>query len=86
MEEHLPHKLTLSDGSRLTVTAVTEVAAFDDTAALLRTPLGDLVIQGENLQLKTLSSEGGQTVIEGTVTAMFYEQTKKSGFFRRLVK
>lgn len=86
MEEHLPHKLTLSEGSRLTVSAVTEVVSFDDTAAILHTPLGRLTVQGENMQLKTLSSEGGQTVIEGTVTALSYDQSKPGGFWSRLLK
>ena len=37
---HLPHKLTLNDRSSLTMTGVTEVVSFDDSAVVLRTELG----------------------------------------------
>lgn len=86
MDLPMPHKLTLSEGSRLTVTAVTEVVSFDENEAILHTPLGPLIVQGEHMQLKTLSSEGGQTAIEGTVTALYYDQSKKGGFLSRLFK
>ena len=86
MDLPLPHKLTLREGTCLTVTGVTEVLSFDDTAALVRTPLGLLTIHGENLQLKTLSADGGQTLIEGTVTALVYDQPKKSGLLSRLLR
>ena len=39
-ELQLPHKLTLQERSRLTVTGVTEVVSFDDTAVVLHTVLG----------------------------------------------
>ena len=42
------------------MTGVTEVVSFEDTAVVLQTALGDLVVQGHGLQLKTLSVEGGQ--------------------------
>ena len=54
-----PHKLTLNERKELTMTGVNEVVSFDDTAVVLRTGLGDLVIQGHDLHLKTLSLEGG---------------------------
>lgn len=82
----LSHKLTLLEGSKLTVTGVTEVLSFDDTYACLQTPLGRLTVQGEQLQLKTLSPDGGQVILDGAVTALFYQQNKKGGFFSRLLK
>ena len=39
-ERHLPHKLTLSERKSLTMTGVTEVVSFDETAVVLRTSLG----------------------------------------------
>lgn len=86
MDIPLSHKLTLSEGTKLTVTGVTEVIRFDDTSAEVRTPLGILTVHGEDLQLKTLSSDGGQTLIEGTVTALVYDQPKKSGLLGRLLR
>ncbi len=81
----LPHRLTLNERRQLTMTGVSEVVSFDDTAVILRTELGMLTIQGQQLQLKTLSLEGGQVAVEGTVSALVYEEPRqKAGFFGRL--
>ena len=75
----LPHKLVLNERSGLTMTGVTEVISFDEGAVVLRTQLGNLVIHGKQLQLKTLSVEGGQVAVDGHVTAMIYEEPKPAG-------
>ena len=81
----LPHKLTLNQRKSLTMDGVTEVVSFDDTAVVLRTALGMLSVHGEELQLKTLSLDGGQVAVEGTVTALIYEEPRQAGWFRRLL-
>ena len=80
-----PHRLTLNDRRQLTVTGVTEVVSFDENAVLLRTELGELLVQGNGLQLRQLSLEGGQVAVDGTVTAMSYEEPRPAGWFRRLM-
>jgi sporulation protein YabP len=75
----LPHKLVLNERKLLTVTGVTEVVSFDDTSVLLRTSLGNLMIQGKELQLKTLSLDGGQVAVDGTICAMVYEEPRANG-------
>lgn len=75
----LPHKLTLSERNKLTTTGVTEVVSFDETTVILRTTLGTMVVQGRDLQLKNLSLEGGQVAVEGTVSAVTYEEPRQSG-------
>lgn len=70
------HKLNLTDRKKLTMTGVTEVVSFDDAAVVLQTQLGTLVIQGSELQLKTLSLEGGQVEVTGTVSALSYEEPR----------
>jgi len=82
----LPHKLTLNERRQLTMTGVSEVVSFDDTTVILRTQLGTLNIHGKDLQLKTLSLDGGQVAVDGTVAALVYEEPKASGgFLRRLL-
>lgn len=78
-QENMPHSLTLKERAKLTLTGVTEVVSFDDTAVVLRTGLGTLVVQGRDLQLKTLSVEGGQVEVDGTVAAMLYEESRQPG-------
>lgn len=85
-KQALPHKLTLQDREKLTMTGVSEVVGFDDTAVTLRTGLGMLTIQGSQLKLRQLSEEGGQLAIEGKVTALSYEEPRAAGFWRRLFR
>ena len=72
----LPHKLTLNERQQLTMTGVTEVVSFDETSVFLRTSLGTLVVQGSQLQLKTLSLDGGQVAVEGSICALTYEEPR----------
>lgn len=81
----IPHKLTLNERKKLTVTGVTEVVSFEENAVILKTALGTLMIQGNQLQLKTLSLEGGQVDVEGSVSALIYEEPRSAGgVLRRL--
>lgn len=83
-EDRLPHKLQLSERQQLTMTGVTEVVSFDENAVILQTTLGTLVVQGRELQLKTLSVEGGQVAVDGTVTALTYEEPRSGSWRQRL--
>lgn len=78
-EERLPHKLGLEERNHLTMTGVTEVVSFDENTVVLRTSLGLLMVHGNDLKLKTLSLEGGQVVVDGTVSALVYEEPRQSG-------
>lgn len=83
----LPHKLTLNERKNLTMTGVNEVISFDENTVFLTTTLGKLEIQGENLQLKNLSLEGGQVAVEGDISALYYTQPReKRGFWERLTR
>lgn len=80
----MPHKLTLTQRSALTMTGATEVVSFDETAVVLKTTLGTLTIHGKQLQLKNLSLEGGQVAVEGHIAALIYEEPRPVGGLRRL--
>jgi sporulation protein YabP len=75
----LPHKLTLNERRQLTMTGVSEVVSFDDISVVLRTELGTLTVQGQDLQLKNLSLDGGQVAIDGTVSGLIYEEPRQRG-------
>ena len=85
VQEGQEHNLQLKQRRKLTMTGVTEVVSFEDTAVVLQTALGDLVVQGHDLQLKTLSVEGGQVVVEGSISALIYEEPRQ-GFWERLFR
>lgn len=85
MTELNPHKLTLNERSSLSVTGVNEVITFDDHAVVMATQLGTLSVHGEGLQLKTLSTEGGQVAVDGQVSAIIYEEPRPTGLFKRML-
>ena len=83
-ETHLPHSLQLKDRKNLSMSGVTEVVSFDDLSVVLKTSLGTLTVQGQELQLKTLSLDGGQVSVEGSVTALIYEEPRSGTWRQRL--
>ena len=80
------HTLTLDGREKLTMSGVTEVMRFDDSAVVLQTELGILTVLGQGLRLNTLSTDGGQMAVTGQVTALSYEEPRSSGgWLRRLL-
>ena len=84
-ETRLPHKLQLNERKNLTMTGVTEVVSFDENTVVLQTSLGLLIVQGQQLSLQNLSLEGGQVMVEGTISALSYEEPRQGGW-RRLFR
>lgn len=82
----LPHKLTLNQRKSLTLTGATEVVSFDESAVVLKTGFGTLLVQGRDLQLKTLSPEGGQVAVEGNICALSYEEPRSGKLLGRLFR
>lgn len=81
------HSLTLTGRSALCVSGVEEVESFDDTAIVMRTALGTLIIRGEELHIEALSLEGGELKVTGSVDALAYEDAPRpGGLFARLFR
>lgn len=78
-QQNLPHSLALNERKKLTLTGVAEVVSFDDASVVVNTPLGTLVVLGQDLQLKTLTGDGGNVVVEGQVTSLSYEDLRPTG-------
>ena len=81
-EIQLPHKLSLNERRELTMTGVTEVVSFEEHSIVLHTGLGTLIVQGTDLQLKTLSLEGGEVAVAGTISALIYEEPRQNAWRR----
>ena len=81
------HHIILEEREQLSVSGVEEVESFDEESVVLHTAKGVLVIRGQSLHLQTLSIEGGQVAVDGTVDALLYEEPQKQGgFFSRLFR
>jgi sporulation protein YabP len=84
---HEPHELRLDQRARLSVSGVREVESFDETAVVLNTVGGLLIVRGENLQLQALSIDGGQVTVHGRIDNLTYEELQKTGsFLKRLFR
>ena len=80
----LPHELRLDNRAKLSVSGVEEVESFDEATVVLHTARGILIIRGEAL---TLSIDGGQVAVSGTINSLSYEEPQKTGgFLRRLFR
>ena len=85
-EEIGPHRLTLEDRQHMSIIGVTDVDGFDEGEVRLRTNRGRMTVRGEGLQLRGLNRDNGQLCVDGTVTAIVYEQNRpEGGFLRRLL-
>jgi len=81
----LPHRLVLEGRGRLSVTGITEIESFDENTVVLYTTRGTLVIHGRQLHLSTLSVDGGQASVDGTIDSLVYEDEQRGGgLFSRL--
>ena len=74
-----PHSLVLENRHSLTVTGVTRIISCDETAAVLETPLGNLTIGGQELQVSELSVHSGQVQLSGKIEYMQYAENRQSG-------
>ena len=70
----IPHQLMLEDRQRLTVSGVSDVDSFDDTAIVVYTDMGELTIKGEGLHISRLNVETGDLKVEGSVQALTYAE------------
>lgn len=78
------HSLRLVGRAELTITGVTEVSRFEEDGVLLQTDMGELTVQGEQLQLKELSLDGGRVAVSGSISALVYGRQQSGGWLHRL--
>lgn len=83
MEMEAAHNLQLKQRQKLTMTGVSEVVSFEENAVVLQTALGTLIVHGQQLQLKNLSTEGGEVCVEGNISALIYEEPRARGSWRQ---
>ena len=74
-----PQNLILENRKRLSVSGVEEVSGFDDSHVRMRTNLGILLAQGEELLVESLSVETGDAVITGKISELIYEEYSGDG-------
>ena len=61
------------------------MSRFEEDGVLLQTDMGELTVQGEQLQLKELSLEGGRVAVSGSISALVYGRQQSGGWLHRLL-
>ena len=85
MDETNPHRLSLDQRNRLTVSGVDEVESFDESAIRMTTRGGDLLVRGRGLHIEKLSLDGGDLLVDGTVDALIYQEPEEAASFLSLL-
>ncbi|MBR6719557.1 MAG: sporulation protein YabP [Clostridia bacterium] len=87
--QKVSHNVIMEGRKKLSVSAVEEVGAFDDSSVTLKTAMGTLTVKGGKLKINKLSVETGDVDIEGEINSCSYkaeETDSAKGFFGKIFK
>ena len=79
------NEILISARKDLKVFGVKEVDSFDEGGAVLKTDMGELTVEGENLKMGTLDTEQGVVVLSGKINGLFYSDDGHSPEKRGLI-
>ena len=84
----MEHNITLKDRSSLTISGVEHIYSFNDKKVEVRTSAGEMVIEGENLDMGKLNLEESIISIQGTINSIVYSKERKpqESLIKRLFK
>lgn len=87
MEEKEEQKLKLVDRELMELSGVSEVIDFDETKVRLKTNLGNLIIEGSDLQMKHFDLDNQELIVQGYVRELKYDKMfKANSLLKRLFK
>lgn len=84
--------LVITERRLLSLSGVEDVVNFDDASITMKTDLGTLSIDGNDLHILKLNLDGGEIAIEGTINGLYYlseadtHPSKGEGRFRRFFR
>lgn len=73
----MEHSITLKDRSSLHISGIEHIYSFNDKKVELRTSAGEMVIEGENLDMGKLSLDESIITVEGTINSIVYSKERK---------
>ena len=84
----LPHNIRLKDRAELTLSGVTDVDSFDETAIIAYTDYGELTISGTGLHISSLDVDKGEMSVDGKISSLTYidQGPKSQGFFSKVFR
>lgn len=84
----MEHNITLKDRSNLIISGIEHIYSFNDKKVEVRTSAGEMVIEGEGLDMSKLSLDENIISIEGTINSIVYSKERKpqESFFKKVFK
>lgn len=84
----MEHNITLKNRANLNISGIEHIYSFNDKKIELRTSLGEMVIEGENLDMGKLSLDESVISVKGTINSIVYSKDRKpqESFIKRLFK
>lgn len=76
--EEKTHRMTLTDRRDLELSGVTEVDSSEDRRILLKTILGPMEIEGQDLRILNLDLEKGCASVGGKIEALLYKEVESA--------
>lgn len=82
------HQLTLVDREELTIEGVISLGSYDEKEIIMETEQGMLTIKGDGLNIKQLSLDKENIIIDGNIRGLTYDEAiqSKKGLLGRLLK
>ena len=84
----MEHTVTLKDRNSLSISGIEHIYSFNDKKVEVRTCFGDMVIEGENLDMSKLSLDETIISVQGTINSVIYAKERKpqESFIKRIFK
>ena len=80
------HELSLSNRTALAVSGVEDVSGFDEAVITCRTTLGELIIEGSSLHIRSFSADKGELSVDGKISALYYDEGREKSPLRRFFR
>ncbi|WP_027700945.1 YabP/YqfC family sporulation protein [Metaclostridioides mangenotii] len=84
----MEQNITLKDRSSLVISGVEHIYSFNNKRVEVKTSVGEMVIEGENMDMSKLSIDENIISIEGTINSIVYAKPRKpqESFFKKVFK
>ena len=78
--------LVFADNTEKSLREKLERRGFDEAVITCRTTLGELIIEGSSLHIRSFSAEKGELSVDGKISALYYDEGRERGGLRRLFR
>ena len=83
MAQGIVHNLSLVNRSSLVISGVLGVLVFDSDYILIELENEKLTVEGANLKLVNLVQDKQEVQINGKISGIFYQESKRTGLLKK---